>query len=455
MSAKANLVKAKRYFKKNGVKNVIYKVVERVFYPYYKAYTYKGTSEEILNQQKTHNFEENPCISIVVPTFETGECYLRSMIESVLNQSYGNLELILADASETECVKRVVKTYQDERIVYIRLKQNGGISENTNAGILQAKGKYIGLLDHDDLLTKDALYEVVKKIEEEKKKGFQAMLIYSDEDKCDSLEQKFFSPHYKTDYNKELLYTNNYICHFLVTDAFMMKKLLLRKEFDGAQDFDFVLRAAAFIERQQQQGENVCISHIRKILYHWRCHENSTAENPESKMYAYEAGKKASFFAQKETGESLEVVHEKHLGFYRVQVKNMEEFFQKKPDAACVGGAIYQQKKVVGGAMNQDGEVLYAGLRKGFSGYMNRAILMQNAEAVDIRNISVRKELRQEFSNVTGLEYITKSDTDDTFDYKKALQSLKKNKDIDWKYLSLEFCRKMKEKGYEIIYWER
>lgn len=453
MSLKTNLLKAKRYFQKNGIKNMIYACAERIFFPYNKQYTYKEMDEATFNAQKTHQFSINPCFSIVVPTYETKEKYLREMIDSVLAQSYSNLELILADASSTEQVENVVLTYDDKRIVYKKLDKNQGISENTNQGIQLAKGEYIGLLDHDDLLTRDALYEVVCKIEEEKKAGYEAKIIYSDEDKCSGQGTVFFAPHYKMDFNKELLFTNNYICHFLVTDAKIMKELLLRKEYDGAQDFDFVLRATALVEKKKNLGEKVCISHIRKILYHWRCHEQSTAENPESKMYAYEAGKMASVDARKEQKEALHMVHEKHLGFYRADIENIQELFMAKPNLACVGGAVYKRNKVIGGAMEENGNVLYDGLPRGFSGYMNRAILMQSADAIDLRNMILRKELWQEFEKQTGFPYVPKSETDRTFDYKKALGQ--KENQIDFKKKSLEFCNVVKEMGYEIIYWER
>ena len=174
-------------------------------------------------------------------------------------------------------------------------------------GIDLAKGDYIALLDHDDLLTEDALFEMVKKIEEEKNAGKIAKIIFSDEDKCNSEASRFFAPHFKAGYNKELLFTNNYICHFLLCKAELMKELLLRSEFDGAQDFDFVLRATSYVNNEAEQGKAVSICHVPKVLYHWRCHENSTAENPESKMYAYEAGKRAVQAAFEELGRNVQV----------------------------------------------------------------------------------------------------------------------------------------------------
>ena len=429
-----NLTKVIRYFKKNGIMNTFYAVIERVFLAYHKNYTYIAPSEEKLDAQRKTVFSEPILFSIVVPTYETKETHLREMIESVISQTYGHWELILADASSSTQVKNVVETYRDERIVYKKLAKNAGISENTNEGILAAKGEYIALLDHDDLLTPDALYEMVSVIENEKNAPKIANVIFADEDKCNSDASRFFAPHFKMGYNKELLFTNNYICHFLVCRAELMKELLLRKEFDGAQDFDFVLRATSYVNKEKENDEQVSICHIPKVLYHWRCHENSTAENPESKMYAYEAGKRAVLAAFKELGRNIKVIHGKHLGFYQPKVDAKEELLSADEKLGCIGGAVYKGNKVIGGAMDEKGNVLYKGLHKKFEGYMNRAHLMQSAYAVDIRNIVVCEKLEPVLA--------------------ETLDACKISNNPDYVKASLEFCEKIKNMGYEIIYWE-
>ena len=175
------------------------------------------------------------------------------------------------------------REWHDGEIVILRLTENAGISENTNRGIEAAAGGYIGLLDHDDLLTPDALYEMAAAIR--KRNGniaeTQPLALYSDEDKCDGDGKRFYEPHRKTDFDGELLLSNNYICHFLVMEAGLMKRLKLRADFDGAQDFDLVLRAFA---------AGAAFLHVPKVLYHWRCHEASTAANPRSKSYAMRRG---------------------------------------------------------------------------------------------------------------------------------------------------------------------
>ena len=435
MSIKNSVAKVKRYLKKNGFLNTIYATIERVFFAYYKDYTYMVPSNEELESQRNTVFTEKVLISIVVPTYETKELHLREMIESVISQTYAGWELILADASSTNAVFDVVNTYEDARIVYKKLAKNAGISENTNQGIMEAKGQYIALLDHDDLLTPDALFETVSRINKERNEGKLAKVIFSDEDKCNSDGSRFFEPHFTPGYNKELLFANNYICHFLVCEAKLMKELLLRKEFDGAQDFDFVLRATSYVNKEREAGGDTSICHIEKVLYHWRCHENSTAENPESKMYAYEAGKRAVQAAYDEIGRGLEVVHGKHLGYYQPLIDNKTQLLAQDEKLGCIGGAVYRGRKIVGGAMNAYGQVIYKGLHKKFEGYMNRARLLQSVEAVDIRNILVREELQPLLEKV-------KETTD--FKDKEACREA-----------SLEFCEKIRGMGYEIVYWER
>jgi len=434
MAVKNSVAKVMRYLKKNGLGNTVYALIERVFFAYHKNYTYQEPEKAVLEAQRNTEFKEDILISIVVPTYETNEIHLREMIESVLGQTYGKFELILADASTGASVSDVVKTYKDARIVYQKLAKNAGISENTNEGIRLAKGDYIALLDHDDLLTLDALFEMVKKIEEEKNEGKIAKVLFSDEDKCNSDGSRYFEPHFKVGYNKELLFTNNYICHFLMCEAGLMKELLLRKEFDGAQDFDFVLRATRCVNEEKRQGKEVSVCHIPKILYHWRCHENSTAQNPASKMYAYEAGKRAVQDVFDKMGRNLQVIHNKHLGFYQPQIENKAELFAADKKLGCIGGALYRGAKVSGGVMDKNGKILYKGLHKRFEGYMNRAHLMQTAEAVDIRNVEVCDELKPLLA--------------------QTMEKCGGKKEIDYVKLSLEFCEKIKKMGYEILYWE-
>ncbi len=260
-----------------------------------------------LEAQRGKRWEYAPLISIVVPAYETEEAFLRQLLDSVLGQTYSHLELCLADGSRTDKVERVVQSYADSRIVYRRLEKNGGISENTNCGFAMASGEYLALLDHDDVLTVNALYEMVKALNEASPRPD---VIYSDEDKMVGDSKAYCDPSFKPDYNEELLRRNNYICHFLLFSREILEKAGgLDSAYDGAQDHEFVLRC-------RRNGARFC--HIPKILYHWRVHPSSTAYDPGSKLYAYENGKKAIRDYLKSQGVEAKVELTKDLGVYRV-----------------------------------------------------------------------------------------------------------------------------------------
>lgn len=265
-----------------------------------------------LKKQRAEKLDYEPCISIIVPTYKTPEKFLKEMIDSVRNQSYENWELCIGDGSVTEdTVKNVVESYQkkDKRIKMLCLSENLGIAGNTNAALSIATGDYIALLDHDDILAPDALYEVVKWMNEHYKD--ETDVIYTDEDKVSFDLKDYFEPHFKSDYNLDLIRSNNYICHLFVAGKRIVDQVGgFRKEYDGSQDYDFILRC---IEQSKH------VEHVPKVLYHWRCHPGSTAANQESKMYCYEAGKRAIEDHLKRMGEDdCQVVMTEHLGFYHV-----------------------------------------------------------------------------------------------------------------------------------------
>ena len=232
------------------------------------------------------------------------------MLDSLLAQTYENWELCLANGSpEDRDMQTVLKSYaeMDRRIRYQDLKENLGIAENTNAAFAMAKGDFVGLLDHDDLLAPNALYEIAAALEEHP----EADVIYTDEDKVTTDLTEHFQPHLKPDFNLDLLRSNNYICHFLVVRRSVVEKAGgFRREFDGAQDYDFVFRC---VEQARE------IVHVPEILYHWRTHKSSTADNPASKMYAFEAGRRAIEGNLERTGTQGTVEHTPDFGFYRVK----------------------------------------------------------------------------------------------------------------------------------------
>lgn len=295
----SNFTKAFRYLKKNGLGAAFSAVEERILQERSQAEEaggngtgsrYQPPTETELDAQRRRSWPEPVLFSIAVPAYETDPVYLKELLDSLQEQTYPCWELILADAGTGDSVRKAAEARADERIRYIRLASNDGIAGNTNAAIELAQGAYIGLLDHDDILTRDALYEMACALEKQEQNGIHPVFLYSDEDKCDGEAQNTYEPHRKMDFNLDLLLSNNYICHFLVMDAAVMKRLRLRTGFDGAQDYDLVLRAAGQVLEGTPEEAYV---HIPKILYHWRCHRNSTASNPASKNYAYEAGEES------------------------------------------------------------------------------------------------------------------------------------------------------------------
>lgn len=284
-----------------------------------------GVKPDELESQRNVKFEYEPKFSIVIPLYNTRIKFLHEMVDSIIAQTYSNWELCLADGTgENSPLIPILEEYakNDLRIKFSILKDNNGISENTNAAIAMATGDYIVLADHDDIVPENALFECAKAINEEKKNGKTIDVIYSDEDKVDMRGKKYFEPHFKSGYNIDLLCSMNYICHLFVAKTSLVESLnkrdgaVLRKAFDGAQDHDFILRCC-------EVAENVY--HIPKILYHWRCHLESTAANPESKMYAFEAGRKAVEEHYKRVGIPAEVVHGQFYGIYKTNYKWKDE----------------------------------------------------------------------------------------------------------------------------------
>ena len=263
-----------------------------------------------LRRQKHAAFAQKPLISIVIPLYCTPLPYLKELLESVRRQSYENWQLCLADGSPDDKVKEFIEKHygREKRIVYRKLEENGGISVNTNEAVALAAGEYLMLCDHDDPLEPDALYEIVKAINDT-----GADVLYTDEDKVSMDGRHYFDPNFKPDFNLFRLRENNYICHiFVVKKSLTDETGLLRSEFDGAQDFDFILRCC---EKAQK------ITHIPKVLYHWRCHMDSTAADPSSKAYAYEAGRKAVREHYQRLGIDAKVEMTERPGWYRSHVK--------------------------------------------------------------------------------------------------------------------------------------
>ena len=280
------------YFQKHGLKALFLKSKNKLEgidsdYEYAEWYEKTKPAAEELARQRKESAEwtgDGPLFSIVIPVYQTPEKYLRELLDSLLNQTYPKLEICVADGSPAgkNCGK-ILKEYadRDSRVRFEVLGENRGIAGNTNAALAQAQGDFVVLCDHDDILPEQALYECAKAIRENP----DCDCLYTDEDKLDMDGGSLFDPNFKPDFNQDLLTSVNYICHLFVVKRSLQEEAgLFDPAFDGAQDYDFIFRVT---ERAKK------IVHIPKILYHWRCHMNSTASNPESKLYAFEAGARA------------------------------------------------------------------------------------------------------------------------------------------------------------------
>lgn len=264
-------------------------------------------NEEELVAQRKNKFKIKPKISLIVPLFNTPVNFFEELVDCLISQTYTNWELCLADGSDESNPKILEIIKKDKRIKYKFIGENKNIAGNTNEAIEMATGDYIGLLDHDDMLPIFSLFEVVKVINENPDVDF----IYSDEDKIEGPITNRFDPYFKPDFSQDTLRANNYITHFSVFRKEIMDELGgERSKYDGAQDFDLILRMSEIAKN---------IVHIPKILYHWRVHKDSTARVPDAKPYAYEAGRKALADHIERVGLKGKVDFGETPGVYKVQ----------------------------------------------------------------------------------------------------------------------------------------
>ena len=322
---KENVKKGFEYIRRNGVSR-FWTLAKAKAFPAGKSYKewyeeHCPTKEELMRQREVE-FSVQPLISIVVPTYQTPIPFLKDMIDSVRKQSYEKWELCIADGSlngdenDTKVirVREELNRYsmEDKRIKVVYLEENQGIAENTNQALALATGEYIGLFDHDDMLTSDALYEIVKAIND-----YDYDVLYTDEDKISEDSHDYKKPVFKPDYSPELLCANNYITHFFVAKKSIVDRLGgFRKEYDGSEDYDFIFRCVELAKK---------VGHVSKVLYHWRMHGGSVAGDPTSKMYAYDAGKKAIQSHYERVGIQANVEHMERLGLYHTEYKMIKQ----------------------------------------------------------------------------------------------------------------------------------
>jgi glycosyltransferase involved in cell wall biosynthesis len=299
---KAACENAYYYFKKtNGYKEWIRKN---------EKFDIKAINQEI------ENFAYKPLISIVTPVYNVEEKWFMRFLQSIKDQYYANWELCLADdASTNSHIKPMLEKISqvDKRIKVVYRAQNGHISEATNSAIEIATGEYIAFIDNDDELAPQALYENVKALNNEPEIDF----LYSDEDKLRENGERI-EPFFKPNWNAELLLAHNYITHFVVVSSKLIDQVgMLKTPLNGSQDYDFVLRATEKAKK---------IYHISSVLYHWRMIATSTADDPESKLYAFTAGKYALEEALQRRGVKASVAMDRtHLGLYHIAYDLKEE----------------------------------------------------------------------------------------------------------------------------------
>lgn len=299
------------YLRTFGFRATVRKVIDSISFrnEYAKWYEAHAISSEILDAQKTQEFGYRPRISIIVPVYRTPDRFLRDMINSVISQTYSEWELCIADGSTDFAfayIKDIVQKYQQKHpgIRYLQLSENLGISGNTNAALSLASGDYIALLDHDDMLAPNALYEIAALLNQHP----ETDVIYTDEDKMNSQDLSHYDPYFKPDFNLDLLRSCNYITHFYVVRKRLADQVGgFSSECDGSQDYDFILKTCDLAEH---------IRHIPLVLYHWRTHPASVAGDPESKSYAYDSAVRALQHHMARCGERATVSRATHFGYY-------------------------------------------------------------------------------------------------------------------------------------------
>ncbi len=381
----------------------------------------RPTEEELERQREIsrgNRFSDSPVFfSFVIPVYRPKEEFLRRLLDSILSQTYPHFEVCLADASDyrtfhkeigKKSPKEVLEEYsqRDHRIRFQVLEENEGISGNTNRAIRMAEGDFIVFSDHDDELAPNALYEVVTAIDAHP----EAELLYSDEDKIDFASAYYFEPNFKPDYSPEFLTAVNYICHLLIAKRSLLEsvaevdetgeKRYERKEYDGAQDYDLILRlseAAEKIEKEEglskeaekEREEALFISstivHIPKVLYHWRSHQLSTAQNPEAKLYAFTAGERAVFDHYKRIGRPIRNVERGiTYGYYHPHFR-----IEEQGDLPLVSVIIPNKDHV------KDLDQAIRSLFKGSYPYLEVIVVENNSEEKE--TFSYYEEIQKEF----------------------------------------------------------
>lgn len=253
------------------------------------GYCYVPPAPPLQLQAELDALQQKPLFSIVVPVYNTPPDLLSKLLASVQAQWYSNWELILADdCSPSEQTRQDLAAIDDPRVLVFCLPENRGIAGATNAAIEKAKGEFVVLLDHDDELTPDCLYELALCINAE-----DPDYIYSDEDKIDA-NGCYTEPHFKPDWSPDTMMSTMFVCHVSCIRRTLLEQVGgLRSEYDGCQDWDLILRVTESTSR---------IAHIPKVLYHWRIIPGSVAADIDAKPYVKDASKRVREHALERRG---------------------------------------------------------------------------------------------------------------------------------------------------------
>jgi O-antigen biosynthesis protein len=301
-------IQFQRIWRREGGRPALSSLIARRRYRGWVRASERRRFQPLRAAKQIEQLQYKPVISIVMPVYNPPLTYLRAAIDSVRRQYYARWELCICnDASPDAGVRDLLDEYGagDPRIKVKHMDSNGGISAASNMALKLATGEYVGLLDHDDLLTPDALYEVATALQD-----IRADLVYSDEDKLDPRGRRC-DPFFKPAWSPDLLLSCMYTSHFSVYRKSLVDRAGgFRPEFDGSQDYDLALRCTEVAEH---------ITHIPKILYHWRMIPTSASDGPYAKPYAYEAAQRALTDAMRRRSIAAEVIAEPFKGFFRVK----------------------------------------------------------------------------------------------------------------------------------------
>ena len=353
-----------------------------------------------------------PAFTVIMAVSEPRPDRFEDSMISVLSQTWAGFEFIVADCGMKSALGNVLADYDDDRIRHFRMQGMANVSDALNSAALHAAGDYIVFLDYGDLLATDALFETALTI-----MATGAEILYSDEDCCDSAMRKFSAPYIKPDFNKDYLFASPYITHMLVIRRELFLALRFRSRFDGARDYDLILRAPK---------SGIC--HIPRVLYHVR-------RLPERKSASGDArAALENYFSVR--GLRARVTQEGSSAFLHVDY--LPDIFTVRKEIGVIGGKVLdRRRRIIGGMMDEDGSVAFEGLDELDQGHQRGAVTARNADAVDARCMRIRPELYGLYQEVFGSSY----------------NMPMRGRAYEIREKSLQFCERVRAKGY-LILWD-